>query len=249
MSLRERFNEFWPLFISTHLSPWNRRFHLFGNVLMFSSFAVFALTGRWQALAIGFLGYIPSWIGHFLFEGNVPVTLKSPYLSALSDLKMVGLMAAGELEPELERLFGSKNPSPGTPIRVSPDDERRYQEALRYRVNASIPRYPSRDYWEIFLLKHQNPINITVHALAMVYLYLLIGYSIYSGHWALLVLIPLSQIAGLISHAIFERSHIDFEDAIFSVRAFSCLNRMLYLCLTGRYGRELARLQARLGTA
>jgi hypothetical protein len=79
----------------------------------------------------------------------------------------------------------------------------------------------------------------------MIYLYTLIAYSFYSGRWALLFLIPLSQIAGLIAHATVERSHIDFEDAIFSPRAFSCLNRMMLLCLTGRYGRELARVQAK----
>ncbi len=245
-TLQQRFNGFWPLFISTHLSPKNRWFHACGNLVMFCSFVAFAATGRWIFLALGFAGYIPSWIGHLVCEGNVPVTLKSPYLSALSDMKMIGLMLAGELEPELIRLFGTPNPKPGALILVSPDEEREYQAQLRYRIRANIPEHPFRDYWSIFLLKHQNPINVWAHTLAMVYLYALLFVVLTSGKWELLIGIPLAQIIGLISHAAVERTHIDFEDALFSPRSFLCLNRMMIYTLTGRYWTELSRVQMEL---
>jgi hypothetical protein len=244
MELRKKFAGFWPLFISTHLHPWTRRFHAFGNSLMAAMFLTFALTGHWLFFGLAFLGYVPSWIGHFVFEKNVPVTIKSPYLSAFSDLKMIGLMASGELDDELLRLFGTKTPAVGAPILVSPEDEQIYQEKLRYRIRAEIDAHPFTNYWDIFLLKHQRPLNIWIHVLAMIYLYALIAYVFVSGHWAYLVLIPLSQIAGLISHATFERNHIDFEDALFSPRAFLCLNRMMLLVLTGRYGAEARRAKA-----
>ncbi len=236
-------HEFWPLFIGTHLNPWNRRFHAFGVIVMFTFFAVFATTGRWGFLLAGFAGYAPSWIGHFLFEGNVPVTIKNPLLSALCDLKMMGMMASGELSAELFRLFGSRSPTPGTPCRVSLENEVAYQEALRYKIGAEIPSHPFTDYWDIFLLKHQNAVNVWVHVLAMLYLYGLLAYVALSGRYSLLIALPLSQLAGLISHALVERTHIDFQDAIFSPRAFFSLNRMMVLVLTSRYWTELERVQ------
>jgi len=51
----------------------------------------------------------------------------------------------------------------------------------------------------------------------------------------------LSQLVGLAGHYFFERSHIDLQDAVFSLRASRCLNRMFYKLITGEYGREIRR--------
>ena len=54
------------------------------------------------------------------------------------------------------------------------------------------------------------------------------------------LLAPLSQITGLAGHYFFERSHIDLQDAVFSIRDSRCLNRMFFKLITGGYGRELS---------
>jgi len=246
VNFRKKLVDFWPLFIGTHLHPWNRRFHVAGNLLMATCLLTAGGTGRWIFLPLAFLGYLPSWLGHFCFEGNLPVTLKSPLVSGLCDLKMMGLMLAGELDPELLRLFGSVAPRPGTQMQLSLDQERAFQKSLRFRIRREIEDHPFQDYWDIFLLKHQNKWNVGWHVAAMLLLYAIIGVAFLTAHWQWLLLIPLSQLIGLFSHAMLERTHIDFEDAIFSRRAFWCLNKMMILTLTGRYGRDLRQVQEQL---
>lgn len=234
--LRRNLNEFWPIFIAAHLDRRNQYLHVAGTIFMFSNLALLALTGKLLYLGLAFCGYLPSWIGHLVIEKNAPPTMRNPIVAGLCELKMVALMAAGELDYEVERLFGSPRPAPGSKCILSAEEERLYQESLRYRIREDISNHPfGEDYWKIFLMKHQNPACVMVHVAAMVYLYALLAYVAATGNYPLLVAIPLTQFAGLLSHALFERNHIDFEDAIFSPRAFLCLNRMLILVLTGRY--------------
>lgn len=234
-TLRRAINDFWPVFIAAHLHPKTQLMHGLGTIWMFSNFGLFAVTGRPLFLLLAFFGYTPSWISHFVFEKNIPPTLRNPLVAGLCELKMVGLMVADELKPELRRLFGTEAPAPGSPCLVSIEDERAYQESIRYRIRAALPTHPFSDYWKIFLMKHQSPICVGLHAAAMIYLYGLLAYTFTSGRYSLLFAVPLTQLIGLASHALFERNHIDFEDAIFSYRAFLCLNRMLALLLVGRY--------------
>jgi succinate dehydrogenase/fumarate reductase cytochrome b subunit len=60
----------------------------------------------------------------------------------------------------------------------------------------------------------------------------------------LLALLPLSQFTGLVGHRLFERTPIDRQDAIFSLRATLSLNRMMLALLRGRYFLEVARAKA-----
>lgn len=244
--IRDRIDAFWPTFLAAHLDRRTRICHLAGNAIFFAVLAWAAGTGRYAWMSICFIGYAPSWIGHFIFEKNSPVTLGSPVISGLCDLKMLGLTFAGKLDAETTRLFGSARPTPGTPPIHGIEDELIFQRRLRMRIREEIPEHPFTTYWPIFVLKHQRPINVFVHVSAMVFLYALIVTTIVTGHWNLLILVPLSQSAGLISHALTERTHIDFGDAIFSLRAFSSLNRMMFLFLSGRWGREVSRVRDEL---
>jgi hypothetical protein len=45
------------------------------------------------------------------------------------------------------------------------------QEKLRYRINNQILDRLFTDYWDIFVLKHQHPINITIHILGIFFFY------------------------------------------------------------------------------
>jgi N-acyl-D-aspartate/D-glutamate deacylase len=109
----------------------------------------------------------------------------------------------------------------------------------RNRISDAIPDHPFTDYWDIFVLKHRNPYNIALHMLGVVIFY---GALALAARWPwLLVLLPLSQIAGLLGHYFFERSHIDLQDAVFSVRASRCLNRMFLRVIAGRYPGDIRR--------
>jgi N-acyl-D-aspartate/D-glutamate deacylase len=111
----------------------------------------------------------------------------------------------------------------------------------RNRINATISDHPFTDYWDIFVLKHRNPYNIALHACGVIIFYgLLIGALLARNPW-LLLLTPLSQLAGLAGHYFFERNHIDLQDAVFSIRASRCLNRMIFKLITGGYGQEIHR--------
>jgi N-acyl-D-aspartate/D-glutamate deacylase len=111
----------------------------------------------------------------------------------------------------------------------------------RNRINAAISDHPFTDYWDIFVLKHQNPYNVALHALGVIIFYgLLIAAWLTRNPW-LLFLLPLSQLVGLAGHYFFERSHIDLQDAVLSFRASRCLNRMFFKLISGRYGHEIRR--------
>jgi N-acyl-D-aspartate/D-glutamate deacylase len=110
----------------------------------------------------------------------------------------------------------------------------------RNRISRKIPDHPFTDYWDIFVLKHQNPFNIALHALGVVIFYGLLIAAFATTHYWLLLLLPASQIVGLIGHYCFERSYIDLQDALFSLRASGSLNRMFFLLIKGTYNEEVA---------
>lgn len=109
----------------------------------------------------------------------------------------------------------------------------------RNRISPEITDHPFTDYWDVFVLKHQNPYNVALHALGVVLFYgLLIAAVLLKNYWLLLAL-PSSQLVGLIGHRFFERSYIDLQDAVFSVRASRALNKMFFKLVTGTYGDEI----------
>ena len=117
------------------------------------------------------------------------------------------------------------------------------QQSLRNRINNQILDHPFTDYWDIFLLKHQHPINITLHILGIFFFYSLLVYSWKLQNFWLLLGLPLTQLVGLIGHFLFERSHIDLQDAVFSWRASYCLGRMLIRIVMGRYQDDIRQRQ------
>jgi len=117
---------------------------------------------------------------------------------------------------------------------------------MRYRINDQILDHPFTDYWDVFVLKHQHPLNIALHVLGMAIFYgILLAAGWFRAPWLLWGL-PLTQIVGLIGHGLFERSHIDLQDAVFSWRASRCLGKMLWRLLVGRYGADIRQRQERL---
>ena len=130
----------------------------------------------------------------------------------------------------------------GEVIHLPPDAE----TSQRQRINAQITAHPFTDYWDIFVLKHQNRYNIALHFFGVIIFYGLLAAALAWRNPWLLLLLPSSQLVGLIGHYFFERSHIDWQDAVFSVRASRCLNKMFYQLITGKYQDEIARTKQEL---
>jgi N-acyl-D-aspartate/D-glutamate deacylase len=123
------------------------------------------------------------------------------------------------------------------------------EEALwrhRNRLSDVLVDHPFTEYWDVFVLKHQRKENIWLHCFAVVLMYLVPLLALLLGQAWILLLWPITQSTGLLGHYFFEPSPIDTRDSVFSWRAFSSLNRMFILVMTGRYGRELIRLQGAL---
>jgi hypothetical protein len=114
---------------------------------------------------------------------------------------------------------------------------------LRNRIDEQILDHPFTDYWDIFVLKHQHPINVALHVVGIFIFYGLLFCAWKLQNFWFLFGLPLSQLAGLIGHFLFERSHIDLQDAVFSWRASYCLGRMLWRILIGKYGDDIRQRQ------
>ena len=124
---------------------------------------------------------------------------------------------------------------------LCPCDRRSAKRRDRDRIGDWITDHPFTDYWDIFVMKHQNAANIALHVLGVVIFYGVAALAMMSRKPVLLLLLPLSQMVGLLGHYFFERSHIDLQDAVFSARASRCLNKMFLRIITGRYGRDIRR--------
>jgi hypothetical protein len=117
------------------------------------------------------------------------------------------------------------------------------QHNLKNRINNQILDHPFTDYWDIFILKHQHPINITLHIFGIFFFYGLLFYTWKLQNFWLLLGLPLTQLFGFIGHFLFERSHIDLQDAVFSWRASYCLGKMLIRIFMGKYRDDIRQRQ------
>jgi N-acyl-D-aspartate/D-glutamate deacylase len=102
-------------------------------------------------------------------------------------------------------------------------------------ISDRLPDHPFTDYWDIFVLKHQHPVNIGLHILGICFFYGLLITTWQSHNLWLLWGLPLTQFFGLLGHWLFESSYIDRRDALFSWRASFCLGKMLVRLVTGKY--------------
>jgi hypothetical protein len=117
------------------------------------------------------------------------------------------------------------------------------QPNSRNRINDWTIDHPFTDYWDVFVLKHQNPANIALHLIGILFFYgLIFCVWIFHNPW-LLIGLPLTQTIGAIGHHFFEPSHIDRQDAIFSWRASYCLGKLLWRILLGKYGDDIQQRQ------
>jgi hypothetical protein len=95
------FEEFWPYYVSQHQNATSRRLHFVGTTLALSAIAASPLFPPLLAAA-PVAGYGCAWVGHFVFEKNVPATFGNPLWSLRGDMRMYKLMWQGKMDAEVE---------------------------------------------------------------------------------------------------------------------------------------------------
>jgi len=80
------FKEFYVFYLSQHQNPVCRGLHALGTFLVCICLLVSLLSRNpYWLLATPILGYGFAWIGHFVFEKNIPATFQYPMYSLLAD--------------------------------------------------------------------------------------------------------------------------------------------------------------------
>ncbi len=96
------FDEFWPFYLSQHKNASSRALHVFGTGLVIAVFLGALISGRYAMLfLLPVIGYLPAWIGHYVFEKNRPATFQYPLWSLRADFKMFFLFVTGKLSHHL----------------------------------------------------------------------------------------------------------------------------------------------------
>jgi hypothetical protein len=96
--------EFWPFYLREHSKASTRWLHFVGTSLGLAIAVTAVVQGRAALIPAALVAsYGLAWIGHFGIEKNRPATFKYPLWSFISDFRMLGLMAVGQLGPHLER--------------------------------------------------------------------------------------------------------------------------------------------------
>jgi hypothetical protein len=84
------FREFYPYYLQQHTHRTSRRLHIAGTLLALAVAAAALVRGRWAWLwAVPLVGYLPAWLGHWLFEHNSPATLRHPLYSLRGDFTLL----------------------------------------------------------------------------------------------------------------------------------------------------------------
>ena len=95
------FAEFWPYYLNEHRHLGCRVLHYIGTVSGLTTVGFATVAEPWLFLATPFAAYGPSWIGHFVVEGNRPASFRYPLWSFIADIRMCALAATGRLSPHL----------------------------------------------------------------------------------------------------------------------------------------------------
>lgn len=100
------FEEFWPYYVREHSKKSTRVLHFAGTTAAVATLGYALATRRPALIPLALVaGYGPAWISHFFIEKNRPATFKYPLWSLLSDFKMLGKMAKGTMDAEVERVM------------------------------------------------------------------------------------------------------------------------------------------------
>ena len=100
------FEEFWPYYVAEHSQPATRALHAVGTTAALACVATLIAKRKWKLLPLALVpGYGAAWLSHFFIEKNRPATFDYPLWSFISDYKMIGMMIAGKMDGEVERVL------------------------------------------------------------------------------------------------------------------------------------------------
>jgi hypothetical protein len=92
------FREFYPFYLGEHANRTSRRLHVCGTLLALGLAAAALVTRHWAwLLAVPVAGYLPGWVGHYLFEKNTPATFTHPLYSLRGDFTMMYEVLTGRI--------------------------------------------------------------------------------------------------------------------------------------------------------
>jgi hypothetical protein len=114
------FESFWPYYVAQHRNPTCRKLHFAGTSLGLTGVVLGLVVSPWFFAAAPIVGYGLAWVGHYVFEKNKPATFGHPAWSLRGDLRMMRLIALGQMTAEAARLTGK---IPHTlPRKISPNE-------------------------------------------------------------------------------------------------------------------------------
>jgi len=108
----ETLEEFWVLYVTQHQHPLNRLLHYLGGCWFLGCLIASAVLWNFWFVLLAYFGYIPSWIGHVVFEGNRPLTLGAPLWAGYSECKMLLYGLTGRMKKEVDRVMSIQENSP-----------------------------------------------------------------------------------------------------------------------------------------
>jgi hypothetical protein len=112
--------EFWPFYLREHSRAATRWLHFVGTSLGLGIAVTAIMQGRASLIPAALVSaYGLAWIGHFGIEKNRPATFKYPLWSFISDFRMLGLMAVGQLGPHLERAEAARPRGSGSTVQAA----------------------------------------------------------------------------------------------------------------------------------
>jgi hypothetical protein len=84
------FREFYPYYLQQHAHRISRRLHIAGTLLALAAAVAAVTSAHWGwLLAVPLAGYLPAWLGHWLFERNSPATFRHPLYSLRGDFTLL----------------------------------------------------------------------------------------------------------------------------------------------------------------
>ncbi len=85
----QTFKEFYPFYLRQHVNKICRLLHVIGSSIIVTLIIYTVIAQQYLLLLlVPVIGYGFAWIGHFVFEKNVPATFTYPVFSLLGDWVM-----------------------------------------------------------------------------------------------------------------------------------------------------------------
>lgn len=85
----QSFKDFYPFYLSQHTNKTCRLLHVIGSSIIVGLTVYAVLTQQYLLLLlVPVIGYGFAWVGHFVFEKNIPATFTYPVYSFMGDWVM-----------------------------------------------------------------------------------------------------------------------------------------------------------------